>query len=195
MSKMPEVARVARDRHRFRKRLAALGFENYDAYLASPHWAEVKRQYRLSGKPQACVACGSRSFQIHHRTYERLGNEHMQDLDALCRSCHRAAHLLLAQNVPGITLWNVSRRIQEHIADQPDDGFRVIKLPSAGRPAAYRTFNRVPPRQRKRSKQKRTRPTQTISASDLESTKIGWKMPGTRRRKPARTPNASGIKS
>lgn len=31
----------------------------YAQYLASDHWADVKRRYRGSGLPQRCLGCGN----------------------------------------------------------------------------------------------------------------------------------------
>src|SRR4051812_49177503 len=41
--------------------------------------------------------CRHRATQVHHKTYERLGHERMEDLAACCRSCHRAIEKQLAQ--------------------------------------------------------------------------------------------------
>lgn len=69
----------------------ALGFKTYTAYLRSHHWAEVKRRYRESDRPQRCV-CGARADDLHHLTYARIGSEELTDLIALCRGCHRKTH-------------------------------------------------------------------------------------------------------
>jgi 5-methylcytosine-specific restriction endonuclease McrA len=33
-----------------------------------------------------------RAVEVHHLTYERLGEERLTDLVALCRSCHEREH-------------------------------------------------------------------------------------------------------
>ena len=37
--------------------------------------------------------CGTnRGVQLHHLTYERIGNEELDDLIALCSGCHQVVH-------------------------------------------------------------------------------------------------------
>lgn len=65
---------------------------DYREYLESPHWhlvraaAIVKADYR-------CQLCNSPdNLQVHHRTYERRGEEKLSDVTVLCRDCHRKFH-------------------------------------------------------------------------------------------------------
>jgi hypothetical protein len=76
----------------FKDRLKAVGFDSYEEYLRSDHWAEVHKSYRMSGLPQECMACGDYPFQLHHRSYRRLGHEDLSDVIPLCRSCHYRLH-------------------------------------------------------------------------------------------------------
>lgn len=73
----------------FVRRLRAMGYKDYRAYLKSKHWREVRQR-----QPQTdCVCCGSEGpLDLHHQTYARLGNERQHDLAWLCRSCHRRLH-------------------------------------------------------------------------------------------------------
>jgi hypothetical protein len=74
-------------------RLEEAGFRHYHDYLRSDHWRGVNRRYRESRRfPQCCLACGGPDFQLHHRTYERLGREPLTDLLPLCRDCHFLVH-------------------------------------------------------------------------------------------------------
>lgn len=84
-------------------RLRELGYETYDAYLRSPAWRDVKDRYRASELPQVCM-CGDAKVQLHHTTYDRVGQERLDDLIALCKDCHDAAHLLEQQGVIGLDL-------------------------------------------------------------------------------------------
>jgi 5-methylcytosine-specific restriction endonuclease McrA len=69
---------------------------NYEKYITSSKWkrssarkAELKSAgYRCRG----CYAPADRgcALELHHRTYERLGNERPGDLTALCHDCHHA---------------------------------------------------------------------------------------------------------
>lgn len=65
----------------------------YSEYLQTDHWkrtrlAALKRAgYRCS----VCNASGT-TLDVHHRTYERRGEEHSADVIALCRGCHTRFH-------------------------------------------------------------------------------------------------------
>ena len=61
-------------------------------YLQSPIWKE-KRAQALAYYGTLCGRCGGYGTDVHHKTYERVGgNELMEDLEVLCRSCHEAHH-------------------------------------------------------------------------------------------------------
>jgi predicted HNH restriction endonuclease len=65
-------------------------------YLASERWKET-RQRAIIAHGNVCLDCGERgsryySLDVHHLTYERLGNEPVTDLVVLCRTCHRVRH-------------------------------------------------------------------------------------------------------
>jgi hypothetical protein len=76
-------------------RLRALGFTDYDEYLRSPHWISLRYRYR--GHPelrQSCICGASEGLLLHHRTYERLGEEELTYLLPLCPPCHAMLHEL-----------------------------------------------------------------------------------------------------
>jgi hypothetical protein len=65
---------------------------DYESYLASDHWQQ-KRKQALARAHDCCQICNSPEYlNVHHRTYERLGNERPEDLTVLCRSCHQIFH-------------------------------------------------------------------------------------------------------
>ena len=65
---------------------------NYDDYMKSVEWEE-KRQLRLRMDGFRCFKCGTAvNLQVHHITYERLGQEKMGDLVTLCKKCHKRLH-------------------------------------------------------------------------------------------------------
>lgn len=78
--------------------LRRLGFESSRQYRESELWRETKRRYRDSDYPQRCLVCGSHDFNLHHRSYARLGDEQLFDLVPLCRSHHDRLHRLLDSN-------------------------------------------------------------------------------------------------
>jgi hypothetical protein len=77
------------------RRLSAIGFESYDAYLRSPGWR--KRRAGVLNAARGMCACGAPATQVHHRTYARLGHERPSDLHAVCRACHEKIHGFVSQ--------------------------------------------------------------------------------------------------
>jgi len=67
-------------------------FEIYNEYLKSPKWADIRRlvHLRSSGRCEGCMI--RPGTQVHHHTYERVGNELLFDLSHVCDSCHERAH-------------------------------------------------------------------------------------------------------
>jgi len=68
-------------------------WNKYRAYMKSKEWDEFKiRVKKIRGNK--CEKCNSNKFilDVHHLTYERLGNEWVEDVQVLCRPCHRAQH-------------------------------------------------------------------------------------------------------
>ena len=56
----------------------------------TPEW-EAKRAEVLKRDGMLCV-CRDRATEVHHKTYENLGQELPSDLVALCRYCYRGIH-------------------------------------------------------------------------------------------------------
>lgn len=69
-----------------------LGFDSYDAYLRSPHWKQFKASYKASGRSMRCAVCNHGPIQLHHHTYERIGQERLTDVTPLCGTHHQAVH-------------------------------------------------------------------------------------------------------
>jgi DNA-binding MarR family transcriptional regulator len=75
--------------------------EEYALYLRSDHWRET-RKAALKRAGHKCQLCTSnRGLQVHHRTYERLGQELPQDLTVLCATCHENFHTSPGDNSNG----------------------------------------------------------------------------------------------
>ena len=61
---------------------------DYASYIGSPAW-RIKRAARLQRDGGKCVVCGARAVNVHHITYENLGDENVRrDLVSVCRACH-----------------------------------------------------------------------------------------------------------
>lgn len=84
-------------------RLTELGYASYGDYLRSDCWQATRRLYFASQMPRECL-CGDVDVQLHHVTYERLGNENLTDLLPLCRTCHQMVHALEARGEIGLDL-------------------------------------------------------------------------------------------
>lgn len=68
-------------------------WERYYEYIRSVAWAE-KRLEAFERAKYKCQLCGARKtfFEVHHNTYENLGNEPPEDLIVLCVNCHNEFH-------------------------------------------------------------------------------------------------------
>ena len=61
-------------------------------YFKTATW-QTKRFQVLSRAKFKCEICNSKeALEIHHSSYENLGEEPLRDLHALCRSCHQKQH-------------------------------------------------------------------------------------------------------
>ena len=69
--------------------------EEYRDYLTTITWAR-KREAVLSRDDYVCqaqmVGCTDRASQAHHLTYDRIFDEPLFDLVAVCRNCHERLH-------------------------------------------------------------------------------------------------------
>lgn len=68
----------------------------YFTYInESPNW-RLKRETRFNIDKGICQSCGKTiyldSFHCHHKNYNSLFNEDMEDLESLCYSCHQEKH-------------------------------------------------------------------------------------------------------
>jgi 5-methylcytosine-specific restriction endonuclease McrA len=70
----------------------------YQAYLQSLHWGAIRM--RVAHRHR-CDFCGDtpRSFEVHHKTYDRVGREEMDDLMLVCPQCHEEIHGLSLSEV------------------------------------------------------------------------------------------------
>jgi hypothetical protein len=67
----------------------------YNAYMKSPRWRR-KRAIAIYQANNRCSRCKWQSIdgaglEVHHKTYEHLGNEPLEDLEVLCKPCHEIA--------------------------------------------------------------------------------------------------------
>ena len=89
------------------------GFATYAEYLASPQWKEVRDRWMKSKlcKGEKCHALGCDEvyfLSLHHRTYDRIGMEQLQDLILVCKKCHHKIHML---EKSGMSLYEATKRV------------------------------------------------------------------------------------
>jgi len=78
------------------KRIQDLATMPYEDYLFTPEWL-ARREQAIERVGHRCQLCYSaENLNVHHRTYERRGNEKPSDLTVLCQSCHSWFHRRLA---------------------------------------------------------------------------------------------------
>jgi len=65
----------------------------YQEYLRTPEWQDRRKQH-LKSAGYKCQVCNEKNtiLNVHHRTYERRGQEHYKDLITLCEDCHKIFH-------------------------------------------------------------------------------------------------------
>jgi 5-methylcytosine-specific restriction endonuclease McrA len=64
----------------------------YKQYLRSPEW-QKKRVAVIHRAKGICERCGKWPIvNIHHKTYDRLGHELLEDLEGVCLKCHEELH-------------------------------------------------------------------------------------------------------
>jgi hypothetical protein len=79
------------------------GFPEYARYVSSDEWRRCRTRFlRTSDRVRRmvkkyhriiCEFCHSDSkFNLHHKTYKRLGKERATDLIILCDHCHQTVH-------------------------------------------------------------------------------------------------------
>jgi hypothetical protein len=71
----------------------------YDNYLQSPQWRGLRQRVieRAKSVYERCLK--NRITEVHHLTYDRLGNERIEDLLGVCRTCHEELHEIEAEGI------------------------------------------------------------------------------------------------
>ncbi|WP_271501914.1 HNH endonuclease signature motif containing protein [Bradyrhizobium sp. CCBAU 11357] len=64
---------------------------DYDAYLRSEQW-RTKADAVIEREHGGCQRCGDSAWEMHHRDYERIFRERLEDLEAVCADCHKLEH-------------------------------------------------------------------------------------------------------
>lgn len=65
--------------------------KNYNSYIRSDKWKQKRNEFIK--KYKVCACCGSNeNLNVHHLSYDNLGNESDEDLLLLCSRCHKYVH-------------------------------------------------------------------------------------------------------
>ncbi len=72
--------------------------DRYKEYLNSGEW-KYKKSQKLKQANFKCDGCNESAgaMEVHHLTYDRIGQELLTDLVAYCIECHKVAHNLLGE--------------------------------------------------------------------------------------------------
>ncbi len=96
--------------------------DSYLRYIDSPQW-QTKRQAAFEHYGRVCMVCKSKHhLEVHHTTYDRLGDELMSDLLILCADCHRSIHTQFPIGSKGFRRINAAiargrtRRLRQSVA-------------------------------------------------------------------------------
>jgi len=66
-------------------------FKSKEEYYKSEEWKKI-RIFALHRAKHRCQRCGASGvLQVHHSTYSNLYNEKPEDLEVLCKKCHKKA--------------------------------------------------------------------------------------------------------
>jgi len=78
-------------------RIAELRKMPFQEYRLTPEWRARRNRVllRAGNRCELCYASGL--IDVHHRTYDRYGDELHNDLIALCRPCHQRQHGILPE--------------------------------------------------------------------------------------------------
>jgi hypothetical protein len=89
----PPVDRLANPEPASAARVAELRAMDYRDYLRTQEWRRTRAAALVLAK-HACAfdVTHTRGLDVHHRTYDRLGEELVDDLLVLCRDCHALHH-------------------------------------------------------------------------------------------------------
>ncbi|MFZ5773514.1 MAG: HNH endonuclease [Thermodesulfobacteriota bacterium] len=77
---------------------------NYYQYMRSEEW-QNKRKYAIFKAEYRCEDCHKKNvpLQVHHKHYDSLFREHLEDVVVLCKRCHDNADYLRAYNSSYLT--------------------------------------------------------------------------------------------
>lgn len=102
-----------------------MGTQSYLEYLDSPEWWQIRRtaMRRANWRCEREKPGDSRhegTLDVHHRTYENLGHERLDDVEVLCRACHQAEHIPRNMKKRELERYGQERLFQRWPAERDD---------------------------------------------------------------------------
>lgn len=89
---------------------------NYYEYLQSPEWEKLTEPIR-ERNGGLCECCNMRyGSEVHHRTYDRLGQELPEDLIHVCNQCHKMIEGILP--ICFYYVWDSRKTILENLREE-----------------------------------------------------------------------------
>ena len=64
----------------------------YKEYLKTNHWLMLKARMYNKYKYKCAYCSTNKDLNLHHKTYDNVGNERVKDLVYLCSNCHKLVH-------------------------------------------------------------------------------------------------------
>lgn len=62
--------------------------DKYKEYLRSYQWRSRRLDFLRFWSFRCCLCYSAKDVEVHHRTYERIGQEELTDCVVLCKRCH-----------------------------------------------------------------------------------------------------------
>jgi hypothetical protein len=108
--------------------LALLKAMPYERYLQTGHWRWTRNQalQRVGFRCEKCRV--GRNLQVHHLTYERLGEELFADLEVVCRGCHLGLHVHELNQGLGVYFKLISDVLEHDNPTGLDDLLELVKV-------------------------------------------------------------------
>jgi 5-methylcytosine-specific restriction endonuclease McrA len=112
-------------------RLRRLGYSSYKQYLASVEWKVTKAKFLSSPYVTRvvgvliCSICRvpetrlTKPLNVHHLTYQNVGQEQMTDLQLVCQDCHNIIHHRKLPAPPSLLVINTLKPAPDHLKPEP----------------------------------------------------------------------------
>lgn len=66
--------------------------EEYQEYLNSDYWKGIREEVYKRDDYKCRMCSSNKNLCVHHRNYNNIGNENLDELSTLCKDCHETFH-------------------------------------------------------------------------------------------------------